>query len=97
LQIAYEDDIQAHGDPANSKHKTGTGVESNSPRWLRNLNTLVPQIQRFSRRQGTKRKCPSTFDNDNTDNNEDEQEPEVSGNKNRETDPDEQGGEEATT
>ncbi|KAJ7793438.1 hypothetical protein B0H14DRAFT_2622893 [Mycena olivaceomarginata] len=98
LQIAYEDDIQAHGDPANSKHKTGTGVESNSPRWLRNLNTLVPQIQRFSRRQGTKRKRPSTFDNDNTDNNEDEQEePEVRGNNDGETDPDEQGGEEATT
>ncbi|KAJ7827759.1 hypothetical protein B0H14DRAFT_2595076 [Mycena olivaceomarginata] len=98
LQIAYEDDIQAHGDPANSKHKTGTGVESNSPRWLRNLNTLVPQIQRFSRRQGTKRKRPSTFDNDNTDNNEDEQEePEVRGNNDGEMDPDEQGGEEATT
>ncbi|KAF7378316.1 hypothetical protein MSAN_00257300 [Mycena sanguinolenta] len=97
LQIAYEDDIQAHGDPASSKHKTGTGVDSSSPRWLQILNTLVPQIQRFSRRQGTKRKRPSSFDTDTTDNHEDEQEEgDVGGNNKEEEDPNEQRGEETT-
>ncbi|KAJ7215016.1 hypothetical protein GGX14DRAFT_563043 [Mycena pura] len=62
LQIIYEDDGQTHGDPAQSKHKTGDGVGQGSPSWLRNLSSLVPHIQRFSRRQGTKRKRPVDFD-----------------------------------
>jgi hypothetical protein len=62
LQIIYEDDGQTHGDPTKSKHKTGDGVGQGSPSWLRNLSSLVPHIQRFSRRQGTKRKRPADFD-----------------------------------
>ncbi|KAJ7331559.1 hypothetical protein DFH08DRAFT_966542 [Mycena albidolilacea] len=62
LQIIYEDDGQTHGDPAKYKHKTGDGVGQGSPSWLRNLSSLVPHIQRFSRRQGTKRKRPADFD-----------------------------------
>ncbi|KAJ7889803.1 hypothetical protein B0H14DRAFT_2561500 [Mycena olivaceomarginata] len=62
LQIIYEDDGQTHGDPTKSKHKTGDGVGQGSPSWLRNLSSLVPHIQRFSWRQGTKRKRPADFD-----------------------------------
>ncbi|KAJ7697486.1 hypothetical protein B0H14DRAFT_2649841 [Mycena olivaceomarginata] len=58
----YEDDGQTHGDPTKFKHKTGDGVGQGSPSWLRNLSSLVPHIQRFSRRQGTKRKHPADFD-----------------------------------
>ncbi|KAJ7203486.1 hypothetical protein B0H12DRAFT_1283657 [Mycena haematopus] len=95
FQIVYEDDVQAHGDPAKSKHKTGTAVESSSPRWLQTLNGLVPKIQRFSRRQGTKRKRPSTLDNDHED---EQEEPDVDrnneegGNNDEEELPGEEGG-----
>ncbi|KAJ6495097.1 hypothetical protein C8R45DRAFT_1133340 [Mycena sanguinolenta] len=95
FQIAYEDDIQAHSDPAKSKHKTGTAVESSSPRWLQNLSALGPKIQRFSRRHGTKRKRPSTLD---TDHEDEPEEPDVDGNNeegghdDEEEGPDEEGG-----
>lgn len=62
LQIAYEDDIAKHNEPATSKHKTGAGVGTGSPQWLKNLNQLATRVQRFSRRQGTKRKRPANFD-----------------------------------
>lgn len=95
FQVVYEDDIQAHGDPAKSKHKTGTAVESSSPRWLQALSTLVPKIQRFSRRHGTKRKRLSTLD---TDHEDEQEEPAVDGNNeegghnDEEESPDEEGG-----
>ncbi|KAJ7260470.1 hypothetical protein B0H12DRAFT_1231754 [Mycena haematopus] len=88
FQIVYEDDVKAHGDPVISKHKTGTTVESSSPRWLRNLSALVPQIQRFSRRQGTKRKHPSTVDID--DHVDEQEEPDGNGNNEGEGVPDDQ-------
>ena len=64
LQIAYEDDIAKYNEPATSKHKTGAGVGTGSPQWLKTLNQLATRIQRFSRRQGTKRKRPASFDLD---------------------------------
>ncbi|KAJ7200249.1 hypothetical protein B0H12DRAFT_1081228 [Mycena haematopus] len=69
-----EDDVEAHGDPTKSKHKTGTAVDSSSPRWFQTLSALVPKIQRFSRRHGTKRKRPSTLD---TDHEDEQEEPDV--------------------
>ncbi|KAJ7228192.1 hypothetical protein GGX14DRAFT_384702 [Mycena pura] len=67
LQIVYEDDIEAHGDPAKSEFKTGAAVSSANPKWLRNLHALAPLIQRFSRRQGTKRRRPAEFNLENTE------------------------------
>ncbi|KAJ7196972.1 hypothetical protein GGX14DRAFT_402886 [Mycena pura] len=64
LQIAYEDDIAKYNEPATSKHKTGAGVGTGSPQWLKTLNQLATRVQRFSRRQGTKRKRPASFDSD---------------------------------
>ncbi|KAJ7314668.1 hypothetical protein DFH08DRAFT_972710 [Mycena albidolilacea] len=54
LEVNYEDNVERYGDPAMSKHKTGSGVDKSSPKWLRTLNTLVPKIQQFTKRQGTK-------------------------------------------
>ncbi|KAJ7358444.1 hypothetical protein DFH08DRAFT_932506 [Mycena albidolilacea] len=67
LQIVYEDDIETHGDPAKSEFKTGVAVSSANPKWLRNIHSLAPLIQRFSWRQGTKRRCPAEFDLENTE------------------------------
>ncbi|KAJ7840178.1 hypothetical protein B0H14DRAFT_3458268 [Mycena olivaceomarginata] len=67
LQIVYEDDIETHGDLAKSEFKTGAAVSSANPKWLRNLHSLAPLIQRFSRRQGTKRRRPAEFDLENTE------------------------------
>ncbi|KAJ7821810.1 hypothetical protein B0H14DRAFT_3733036 [Mycena olivaceomarginata] len=61
LQIAYEDDIAKYNEPATSKHKTGARVGTGSLQWLKTLNQLATRVQRFSRRQGTKRKCPASF------------------------------------
>jgi hypothetical protein len=47
--------------------KTGAGVSSTNPKWLRNLHSLAPLIQRFSRRQGTKRRRPAEFDLEHTE------------------------------
>ncbi|KAJ7888625.1 hypothetical protein B0H14DRAFT_3714840 [Mycena olivaceomarginata] len=68
LQIVYEDDIKTHGDPAKSQHKTGNGVSTGSPKWLQQLHVLAPLVQRFSRRQGTKRRRPASFDEEEEDN-----------------------------
>ncbi|KAJ7866210.1 hypothetical protein B0H14DRAFT_2573485 [Mycena olivaceomarginata] len=68
LQIVYEDDIKTHGDPAKSQHKTGNGVGTGSPKWLQQLHALAPLVQRFSRRQGTKRRRPASFDEEEEDN-----------------------------
>jgi hypothetical protein len=67
LQIVYEDDIETHGDPAKSEFKTGAGVSSTNPKWLRNLHSLAPLIQWFSWRQGTKRRRPAEFDLEHTE------------------------------
>ncbi|KAJ7306670.1 hypothetical protein DFH08DRAFT_824623 [Mycena albidolilacea] len=67
LQIVYEDDIETHGDPAKSEFKTGAAVSSANPKWLRNIHSLAPLIQRFSRQQGTKRRRPAEFDLENTE------------------------------
>ncbi|KAJ7333485.1 hypothetical protein DFH08DRAFT_966305 [Mycena albidolilacea] len=67
LQIVYEDDIKTHGDPAKSEFKTGAAVSSANPKWLHNIHSLAPLIQRFSRRQGTKRRRPAEFDLENTE------------------------------
>ncbi|KAJ7334043.1 hypothetical protein DFH08DRAFT_939697 [Mycena albidolilacea] len=56
LEVNYEDDVEHYGDPITSKHKTGSGVDESSPKWLQTLNSLAPKIQQFTKRQGTKRK-----------------------------------------
>ncbi|KAJ7795257.1 hypothetical protein B0H14DRAFT_3555210 [Mycena olivaceomarginata] len=71
LQIMYEDDIKVHGDPAKSQFKTGNGVGTGSPKWLQHLHALAPLVQRFSRRQGTKRRRPADFNVSNEDEEED--------------------------
>jgi hypothetical protein len=67
LQIAYKDDIAKYNEPATSKHKTGAGVGTGSPQWLKTLNQLAMRVQHFSRRQGMKRKRPASFDVDEAD------------------------------
>jgi hypothetical protein len=67
LQIVYEDDIETHGDLAKSEFKTGAGVSSTNPKWLYNLHSLVPLIQWFSHRQGTKCRRPAEFDLEHTE------------------------------
>ncbi|KAJ7790674.1 hypothetical protein B0H14DRAFT_2625784 [Mycena olivaceomarginata] len=65
--IAYKDDIAKYNKPATSKHKTGAGVGTGSPQWLKTFNQLATRVQPFSHRQGTKRKRPASFDVDEAD------------------------------
>ncbi|KAJ7729681.1 hypothetical protein DFH07DRAFT_936061 [Mycena maculata] len=55
LDIAYSDDIQTYGDPATSNNRIGSDITESSPKYLQQLSSLAPKIQR-SKKQGTKRR-----------------------------------------
>ncbi|KAK7035084.1 hypothetical protein R3P38DRAFT_2772113 [Favolaschia claudopus] len=57
LTTLYEEDIEAHGDPANSKCTPSTEIVGDKkPRWYQPLHDNVSKIQRIKIRTASKRK-----------------------------------------
>ncbi|KAF9009783.1 hypothetical protein BDZ89DRAFT_1078389 [Hymenopellis radicata] len=71
LELNYDDDVQKYGDPAETEYKTGSGVDTKSPKWLQHLAPLAGQVQRGTKasKRATKRKRIA-LENDEEENQE---------------------------